>query len=375
MIFQALQIIIVVLFPFFCKWLLNSGKIPHWLSPAVLCYAVGILIGNIQPFPIDRPLARTLSEVGILFAIPLLLYSTNLVHWFRYAKTSLLGFFICAVSGFIGVSIAAYFFQNRISDIWKIAGMLYGVYTGGTANMQAVGIALQTPESKFVLLNASDVFTGGIYLLFLTSFAHSFFGLFLRKFEPKLEDTEGFFTPEKLPFRLIDGLKGILLTIGVVGVSVGSCWLIFGNMAQATFILLMLNTLSIGASFSPRIRGWRGTFETGELFLLGFCVAVGMLSDFKQIINEGGNMITFVAFALTLTIFMNVLLSSLFNIDRDTMIITHTAGIYGPPFVGQVATAIGNRELIFSGMAMGLLGFALGNYCGIGLAYFLKWLL
>jgi uncharacterized membrane protein len=342
MIFQALQIIIVVLFPFFCKWLLNSGKVPHWLSPAVLCYAVGILIGNIQPFPIDRPLARTLSEVGILFAIPLLLYSTNLVHWFRYAKTSLLGFFICAVSGFIGVSIAAYFFQNRISDIWKIAGMLYGVYTGGTANMQAVGIALQTPESKFVLLNASDVFTGGIYLLFLTSFAHSFFGLFLRKFEPKLEDTEDFFTPEKLPFRLIDSLKGILLTIGVVGVSVGSCWLIFGNMAQATFILLMLNTLSIGASFSPRIRGWRGTF---------------------------------VAFALTLTIFMNVLLSSLFNIDRDTMIITHTAGIYGPPFVGQVATAIGNRELIFSGMAMGLLGFALGNYCGIGLAYFLKWLL
>lgn len=375
MFFQVLQIIIVIVIPFLSKWFLNRGKIPHWLSPAVVCYATGILIGNFQPFPTDRPLARTLSEIGILFAIPLLLYATDLTKWLRYAKTSLLGFFICALSGFVGVGIAAYFFQHRISDIWKVGGMLYGVYTGSTANMQAVGIALQTPESNFVLLNAADVFTGGIYLLFLTSFAHHFFGLFLRKFQPQAASETTFALQEKVPFTWVDSLKGILLTIGVVGISVGLCWLIFGDIAHATFILLMLNALSIMISFSKKIRNWRGTFETGELFLLGFCVSVGLLSDFKQIINEGGNMITFVAFALTITIFMNVLLSNLLNIDRDTMIITHTAGIYGPPFVGQVATAIGNRELIFSGMAMGLLGFALGNYCGIGMAYFLKWLL
>ncbi len=374
MIFKILQVTFILFIPLFSKWLTRRGYVPVWLSPAVICYATGILIITFQPFPVDRVLARSLSEVGILFAIPLLLYSTNLLHWMRYAKSSLLGFFICALSGFIGVSVAAYFFKDRIDEIWKIAGMLYGVYTGGTANMQAVGIALQTQESNFVLLNAADVFTCGIYLLFLTSVAHHFFGLFLRKFDGVTNPLESLYQ-EKGQFKWADSLKGIGLTIGIVALSLGITWLIFGNITQATVLLLLLNTLSIAASFSKTIRHWQGTFETGEYFLLAFCVAVGMLADFKQILLEGGNMITFVAFALSATIFMNVVLSSLFNIDRDTMIITHTAGIYGPPFVGQVATAIGNRELIFSGMAMGLLGFALGNYCGIGLAYFLKWLL
>lgn len=374
MIFKILQVTFILFIPLFSKWLTRRGYIPVWLSPAVICYATGILIITFQPFPVDRALARSLSEVGILFAIPLLLYSTNLLHWMRYAKSSLLGFFICALSGFIGVSVAAYFFKDRIDEIWKIAGMLYGVYTGGTANMQAVGIALQTQESNFVLLNAADVFTCGIYLLFLTSVAHHFFGLFLRKFDGVTNPLESLYQ-EKGQFKWSDSLKGIGLTIGIVALSLGITWFIFGNITQATVLLLLLNTLSIAASFSKTIRHWQGTFETGEYFLLAFCVAVGMLADFKQILMEGGNMITFVAFALSATIFMNVVLSSLFNIDRDTMIITHTAGIYGPPFVGQVATAIGNRALIFSGMAMGLLGFALGNYCGIGLAYFLKWIL
>ena len=57
------------------------------------------------------------------------------------------------------------------------------------------------------------------------------------------------------------------------------------------------------------------------------------------------------------------------------VMITSTAAIYGPVFVGQIASAIGNKKLIFTGIALGLLGFAVGNYLGIGLAYILKTIL
>jgi uncharacterized membrane protein len=59
-------------------------------------------------------------------------------------------------------------------------------------------------------------------------------------------------------------------------------------------------------------------------------------------------------------------------VDRDTLIITSTAAIFGPAFIAPVAQAIGNREIIPIGIALGLIGFAIGNYLGMGLAFILK---
>jgi len=72
---------------------------------------------------------------------------------------------------------------------------------------------------------------------------------------------------------------------------------------------------------------------------------------------------------------LHLLLARLFRIDRDTVMITSTAALYGPVFVAQVATVIGNKKLVLAGIALGLLGYAIGNYLGLSLAYVLKNLL
>ena len=65
-------------------------------------------------------------------------------------------------------------------------------------------------------------------------------------------------------------------------------------------------------------------------------------------------------------------MSFIFRIDRDTVIIASTAAIFGPAFIGPVANAIGNRDIIAMGIALGLIGYAIGNYFGLGLAYLLN---
>ena len=134
----------------------------------------------------------------------------------------------------------------------------------------------------------------------------------------------------------------------------------------------MLTTLSILAATRKGISQLSGTFETGEYFLLIFCIALGMLADFGDIAASGLDILTYSALTLICTILLHFGLSYWFKIDRDTVMITSTAAIYGPVFVGQIASAIGNKKLIFTGIALGLLGFAIGNYLGIGLAYILK---
>ena len=72
------------------------------------------------------------------------------------------------------------------------------------------------------------------------------------------------------------------------------------------------------------------------------------------------------------SIILHFILASIFRIDRDTVIITSTAAIYGPAFIGPVANAIKNKEVIVTGITMGLLGYAIGNYIGIGIGMLLR---
>jgi len=60
------------------------------------------------------------------------------------------------------------------------------------------------------------------------------------------------------------------------------------------------------------------------------------------------------------------------KIDADTALITHVAAIYGPAFIGPVADSMRNRAIVVSGLTTGLIGYAVGNYVGLAVAYLLK---
>ena len=49
-----------------------------------------------------------------------------------------------------------------------------------------------------------------------------------------------------------------------------------------------------------------------------------------------------------------------------------TATIFGPPFIGPVARALRNRELMVSGLTTGIMGYAVGTYLGLAVAWLLR---
>lgn len=372
-----LQALILLGIPFLSRRLARRGLLPDWLSPVVFCYAIGILLKNTGLFPLNDQWSTAATEVGILFAIPLLLYATDLKRWLSHAGSSLLSFGLCVLSGMVATVAAAYWFLNDLPDTWRLAGMLAGIYTGGTPNMQAIGLALKAPQETIILVNAADVLLGGVYLLLLTSVVPKWLKAVLPGFQndsaaAAVDETE---SDPYHAFNYGHAIRAIGLTILVIGSALGLTWLAYGQLDQLAFLILMLTSLSLAVSFIPTVRNWENTFETGEYFLLIFCVALGMLADFQSILDKGLGIVQFTAVALLGTILLHLLLARLFRIDRDTFLFTSVAAIYGPPFIGQIASITGNRQLILSGIAMGLLGYAIGNYLGIGLAYLLQWLL
>lgn len=359
-----LLILLMLFFPYLSLEWQKSGKLPVFLSPVILCYGIGILIANINVLPSDFHLAESVSEGSILFAIPFLLYSTDFKSWLNSSKSTILSFGLVVIAGLTASFSMAILFGNLISDIPKISGMLTGLYTGGIPNLNAIGKALEVDSETLIFMNAADIVTGGVYFLFLTSFAPILYGKILKPAQFRNESNSER-TNLKRQGSKKDLVYSFLLTLIIVASAAGLTYVFTGELKSISLILLLLTTFSILASFWSKVRNWSHTFQWGEYAILIFCVALGLTADFSNIPAEGGILIIYTGAVLFTTVSIHLLFCKIFKIDRDTMLITSVAALYGPPFVGQIASVVKNKSLLLSGMTTGLVGYALGNYLGL----------
>ena len=75
----------------------------------------------------------------------------------------------------------------------------------------------------------------------------------------------------------------------------------------------------------------------------------------------------YVAFAVFGSLVIQILLSRIFKVDGNLVLASSIALINSPPFVPMVAAVLKDRNVILPGIAVGLLGYAVGNYLGIGM--------
>lgn len=349
-------------------------RLIEWLSPVVVCYAVGILAGNLA-FALPVGLSQKVSEVSIMLALPMLLLATDFIAWLKLARATLISF-VVLISSVMTVSLlAGLFFKGFDPDVWKMSGMMVGVYTGGTANLTAIGKMLEVEDEAFIALNAIDVVLGGIYLLFIMSFGVKILARILLPFDHALvPEGEG----ELLHWRKLS-LKGKILNSGILilgtlfflALSLLISKLITGG-ESAGVIILVLTILALGLSFFPRVRNFKGSQEVGNYFLLVFCVAVGSLADINQLISGKLWYFFFCGSIMLGSILLHFLCCFLLKIDRDTAVITSMAGIFGPAFVAPMSQVLRNKNILVSGVTTGLVGIALGNFVGLLVAYILK---
>lgn len=368
---SVIQAIIMIVLPAVLMWSENRFKLCKTLGAVVLCYAVGIIMGNIPGLNLNMDVSKHLSEASVPLAIPVLLFATNFIAWFKSSKETMISFVISIISVLVCASVFAFVFKSNITDINKVAGMVIGVYTGGTPNMSAIGLALNVSQEVFIKMNGVDILVGMAYLMFLLALGGRFFGLFLKPYQkknilPAAEAGIGLSDLSKRQ-RLKKFLIHFLLSILIVAISVGASILIFGKMNVA-FIILGLTTLGIAASFNTKIRTMPGSYELGQYLLLIFAISVGSMANVNTLLSEFDSLLYYTALTLLTTVAMHSVLAYIFKIDRDTMIITSTASVFGPPFVGCVAEALGNREIVVAGLTTGLVGYAIGNFLGLGLA-------
>lgn len=334
------------------------------------CYVLGILVTNLPGIEVNEAASKQVIEVAVPLFLPLLLFNSQFHVWQKLGKSILISFFFCVLSVSLSAAWVSYVFKDVLQDSWKIGSMMIGVYTGGTPNLSAIGLAVEVSPELFVVLNATDLLFGGIWLVILLSIAKPIFGKILPSNTLIDSDLQNFELDEKLyPSSLI----ALLLSGVILGISVGFSFLIHQKIHEV-LVILSISTLGIVASLYAPIRTLKGSYGMGNYLLLVFCLAVGSIAKFEKVWDTGFYIVAFVGLLMLSTLLLHFLLSWIFKIDVDTFLISSTAGLFGPAFIAPVANAIRNPLIISLGIAVSILGFGIANYLGISMSYLLRWL-
>ena len=357
-----------------CRQYPALGKV----GPVLILYLIGILVGNIFHPTGMAQIQEILSSAMVPLAIPLMLFSCT----FRRSGTR--SQLLALLSGMFAVTVAVIagylLFGRGLEDGPKLGGMLTGVYTGGTINLASLQVMLDVPEETFVLLNSFDMAVSFLYLTFLLSVGIRLFRRWLPTdpIGPDTEPSAESIQPggaEERPFQGLftrRGLRdaGVLLAAdaAIIGVSAG-LGLLAGDGAFMTVLILSLTTLGIAASFWKPLKRRRHGYDIGMYFIYVFSIVVASMADLRNL-SVGGSigLLGYLAFVVFGSLLLQVILARLLRIDADTMTVSSVAYICSPPFVPMMAAAMNNRRVLAGGLAVGVVGYAAGNYLGFLIA-------
>jgi len=371
-----------VISPAIILYLCNKFSVLNKIGAVLLAYATGLILGNIGILPDNaEQVQNMMTTITIPLAIPLLLFSANIKTWFTIAGKTMLSMVIALISVVIVVFIGFFIFKGEINELWKIGGLLVGLYSGGTPNLASIKMILNVDPEAFIITHTFDMIISAIYLLFLLTIGQKVFWYILPKYKNlyKTKDQSekdlsfnnywGFWH-KKYRIPLLAALGISVLIFGIAG---GLSFLVPEN-SQMVVVILTITTLGIISSFIPQINKIAKTFDLGMYLILIFSVVIASMADIEKFNGSAPELLAYITFVIFGALFLHVLLSRLFKIDADTVMITSTALICSPPFVPVIAGAIKNKEIIISGLTVGIIGYAIGNYLGFFVAEILKFM-
>jgi len=342
------------------------------LGAVIVAYIVGLLAGIFWVGPAGlTSVASTVSSITVPLALPLLLFSAQLSQLKGLAFKGVVALITGVAAVMIAVVIGFFLLRSGgMPDLWKLAGLLVGVYTGGTPNLASLKLMLDVDPNIYILAHSYDLVVSAVYLAFMMTIGPRVFRRLLPPFQMVSDgmaesDTNGS-DPYWGIFRrenIYPLLKVFLVAVFILAAGVGVSFF-FPERLQVVAVILAITTLGVMGSFIPRLSKTPYTFELGMYFILVFSVAVASMASLTALKGITPHLFIFMTLVVFGSLILHLLLAKIFRVDADTLIVVSTALICSPPFVPMMATAINNKRVILIGIIAGLVGYAVGNYLG-----------
>jgi uncharacterized membrane protein len=345
------------------------------VGASLLVIIFGAVLSNTGLVPHDSPVYHAIEGPITSLAIFYLLLGVALAD-LKGVGPAMLGLFLVASLGTaLGALAGAALFSGELGPVtWRLAGTFTGTYTGGSLNFAAVGRGLELPAATFAAASAADNVTTAMWLgvrlaapAWLSSLRRS---ADVEPMGPAAAAATSDPPADAHPFwgrADISLLDLVLLAALGMGVLVGARAL--GRLAGFFPEILWLTTIALVLAQTPAVRALRGAQQLGNLGLHLFFAVIGIRSLIGAMVDVGPVIFYYTLVVVGIHGIFLFLVGRLLSGSLPMLAVVSQAAIGGPSTAMAVAIARGWPSLVLPGIAVGLLGYALGNYAGFGIAY------
>lgn len=370
-------------------------KVFRALGSALVGILLGMVLSNTGIIPGESPAYDFLGGPAVSAGIILILLTVDIRSVAQAGPRMLAAFVLGGLGSALGASAAAVLLADSIGpETWKLAGQYTATYTGGGVNFAAVGAALDTSGELFAAGIAADVTMTAIWMATCLTVPVLFASLDRREARAVVEEgiagTDGSAgvsethpggavrsEPEgggaaslhEMLYSSVGaiGLRDLaLMAVIVLGTLWVSEWL--GGLLAPLPSVLFLTTIALVLAQLPVVRAIRGAGVIGNYLVLIFLASNGAMSVLANIVVIGPPIVYFAAATVAVHGVVIFGVGRLIGLDLKTLAVASQANVGGPASAMALAAARGYTDRLLPGVAVGLLGYAAGNYLGLFVA-------
>ncbi len=366
---------VILMIPVFFLWLerKTQWKVFQFLPAIIWIFLTPILLSNLGLIPRSTPIYTTFKSFAVPLFIVLMLLDVNI----REALRAWRGALVLVVGSFgivIGAVAAFVAFRGGLPpDAWSGFGALAGSWIGGTGNLAAVAEALSTPDEFVGLVVVVDNFVYLVYFPIILTSRHwaGWFNRFSRVSQEQVDRiTESAGSVERKTHEIHFRHVLTLLGFGFAAVLAANYLAkllpeLRPVMTEKTWALLLVTTIAILLSATP-LKKVPGTEPLSMTFVYIYMTMIGASADLREL--DGAQWFLIAGFVCIAVHFLVIALAArLLRVDVSMAAVASVAAVGGMASA-PVAAAFHRKELVPVAIMLALIGYALGNFLGVGTA-------
>jgi len=340
----------------------TSSRVFKYVPAVVMIYAFSMLLASLGSFESNEGINAVykLTKTNLLPAMLfLMLLQVDFRHFFKLGKTLLISYVLAVLSiafGFIVVSVIF----NFNSDMSAAFGALAGSWMGGTANMIAVGSALNVGEEAFAYALVVDSVNYTLWvmmLLFLVPFATVF-----NKFT-KSDENLAYLSEIGCACSMGAKRYWLLIALALV-VSLGAQLITeyIEILNKTTTIVLLASLFGVIGSFT-KLKEVNGSSEVATTMLYIIIALIGSKAVFDSFAGLGIYVLAGFTVLLIHAVIM-VVGAKIFKLDLFSIAVSSLSNIGGVASAPILAAAY-NKSLVSVGVLMAIMGYLIGTFGGL----------
>ena len=289
-------------------------------------------------------------------------------------------FSLGAVGSALGALVMGYLLWSQIGEeTWKLSGQFAATYIGGGMNYAAIGRELDTSSDLFSAGIAADVLITAIWLIVCIT-VPGLLGNAGKAPEPvaavetapnpadsKNTSLDKLLFQSAHPISLADLALMTTTVIGIMWVSK-----VFASWLPVVPMIIWLTTLALLVAQVPRIKSLSGCTVIGNYLILLFLATNGARSVIAKIIDIGPAILYFALGTVAIHGLIIFGIGRLLKIESSMLAVASQANVGGSASAMAIAGARGYTSLVLSGVAVGIMGNAIGNYIGLLIANLIR---